>query len=318
MGIPLASAEFLIEAARAGVSFRDTATVGRQHLMVGPWRLSRMLRRAGFDGELRWAPGESPWFADPLFKALGAQSLSALDASDYEGASVVADLNEPVPAELHQRFSVVFDGGSLEHIFHATTALRSYMEMVRVGGHLLLTLPANNTFGHGLYQFGPDFFFRALSQENGFSIERALAMEHDVDAPASFLGTSINVEKRGSRYEVVDPAEARLRVQLVNSKPVLMLIQARRISVTPIFSESPQQSDYSARWSQHRLTASPGSEGGGVGPRIRRLLGTRAQQRLLLEVLPTLAPLLDPLRSRRHRRRRSFRNRRSFIPAKRN
>src|SRR5207248_4197894 len=150
MGIPKATAHFLIEAKQGGVSFERTATVGRQHLMVGPWQLARALSRAGllkdhksFYRNLE----ESPWYADPLFNVLGATELTAIDISDYEGATVTADLNRPVPRELRERFSVLFDGGSLEHIFHATKALQNYMEMIAIVGHLLITTPGNNMFG---------------------------------------------------------------------------------------------------------------------------------------------------------------------------
>ncbi len=34
------------------------------------------------------------------------------------------------------------DGGTLEHIFNVPVALKSYMEMVRVGGHLILVCPS--------------------------------------------------------------------------------------------------------------------------------------------------------------------------------
>jgi 2-polyprenyl-3-methyl-5-hydroxy-6-metoxy-1,4-benzoquinol methylase len=57
----------------------------------------------------------------------------------------------------------VFDGGTLEHIFDYPTAIKNCMKMVKPGGHLLLTTPANNWFGHGFYQFSPELFYSFVS-----------------------------------------------------------------------------------------------------------------------------------------------------------
>lgn len=54
------------------------------------------------------------------------------------------------------------DGGALEHTFNVPVALTSYMEMVRVGGRLILVSPANDHFGHGFYQFSAELFYSAL------------------------------------------------------------------------------------------------------------------------------------------------------------
>ena len=60
-----------------------------------------------------------------------------------------------MPPALRERFSVVIDGGLLEHVFDFPTAIRNCMRMVRQGGHLILNLPVNNFPGHGFYKFGP-------------------------------------------------------------------------------------------------------------------------------------------------------------------
>lgn len=321
MGVPAASAQFLIEAANSGVSFERTATIGRQHLAVGPRRLGRLLRSHG-----RWPEGATRadlsrtlaqdfGWADPLFHLLGAKKLTAIDASDYEGADLVLDLNAPVPEELHDRFSLVFDGGSLEHIFNAPLALGSLMRMVEVGGHLVMTSPANNYFGHGLYQFGPDFFYRALSPESGYEVERMFALHADFEAGATFLGRNFGVEKTGPRYAVANPQLVGERVQLVNRHPVMLFVQAKRVSHAPIFARHPQQSDYPPRWAEHSAV----TEHRGPAPNQHRrrslrgrMLTPRTQLYLALDVMPQLARLFDPLRHVRLSLHRSLRNRRHY------
>ncbi len=316
MGIPGATAEFLIDAARDGVRFDRTLTIGRQHLMVGPWHLARMLDRAGMlpggRKELYRDLAEHLWFAEPLFRSFGAEDVVSLDVSGFEGSSNIWDLNEPVPDDLHERFDVVFDGGSLEHVFRAPTALASYMRMTRVGGHLILTVPGNNLFGHGLYQFGPDFFYATLSEANGFVVEQMLAIPEDVDAPARLFGTAIGVERRGRPYHVADPARVGGRVQLVNRRPVMLMVRARRVARRDLFATTPQQSDYVSRWKASDAEGGPQRRRSRPAAVADRLLSPRVKLHLLLDVLPRLAPVFDPLRARRESRRRSLRNRDHF------
>ena len=165
----------------------------------------------------------------------------------YEGADIVHDLNRPLPQSLHGSFDVVLDGGLLEHVFNFPMALKNSMEMVKVGGHLLLIAPANNNFGHGFYQFSPELFFRALSAENGFTIERMLAIENDAEF-ARLLGVRYVSELKGRWYKVTDAAQLGERVTLINRRPVMLFSRARRTECAPVFAEYPQQSEWIAAW----------------------------------------------------------------------
>ena len=44
---------------------------------------------------------------------LGASSITVLDASPYEGADTIHDMNTPVPEAWHGRYDVVIDSGWL-------------------------------------------------------------------------------------------------------------------------------------------------------------------------------------------------------------
>jgi 2-polyprenyl-3-methyl-5-hydroxy-6-metoxy-1,4-benzoquinol methylase len=65
-------------------------------------------------------------------------------------------MNLPISETLRQRYSVVYDGGKLEHVFNQPQALKNCMEMVRVGGYFLQTNTANKFMGHGFWQFSPE------------------------------------------------------------------------------------------------------------------------------------------------------------------
>ena len=309
MGASLATAEFLVQSRKAGVRFDRTGTIGRQAVFAGPERLLRLLRRygayAGTRAEFYALCGEDPLFLDPFLKALGAESVTAIDASDYEGAQIIHDLNEPVGPELHGRFSALFDGGTLEHVFDVPTALRSYMQMVEVGGHLIVHTMANNNLGHGFYQFSPELFFRALAPENGYETERVVVTENDIGW-GSLLGTSAPVESTGPWYEVADPETVRSRVELVNARPLVIQVLARRVADVPIFATPPLQSDYVAGWDS--AAAAPAAAPRGWRRHIAGRLSPGGQMSLMLDLLPLAVRVTGVGRGWRDRRKRSFAN----------
>jgi hypothetical protein len=313
VGVSHATAEFLAQAVASGVNPERTGTVGRQEVFVGPGRLMRLLDRY----DLR-PPGlgrreflasfrDEPGLLDPFLRALGAREIAAIDASAYEGADIVHDLNAPLPDELRDRFTLLFDGGTLEHVFNAPLALQSYMAMVELGGHLIVHTMANNYFGHGFYQLGAEFFFRALVPSNGYAVERVVLLENDI-AWRRVLGLPVPVELSGPWYEVVDPQSVNERVLLQTGRPIVIQVQARRTGEVPREPIAPHQSDYSAMWDGQ--TAPAGA------PSARRALEQRIapelRMQIRLDVVPVLLSFFSPLHRRRERARRSFRNRRHF------
>jgi hypothetical protein len=107
------------------------------------------------------------------------------------------------------------------------------MEMVKVGGSLLLFTPSNNQLGHGFYQFSPELFYNILSESNGFQVNNMVAIEL---SPAH------------RHYKVSNPSDIRARVTLTNSWPVILFVQAERVKKVPLFTQTPQQTDYQAAW----------------------------------------------------------------------
>lgn len=228
MGMDSNSVKALVWLYRRGVKFGSVACLGRQGLHVDSQTLQRLLAGIG-------APPAGE-YSEELFKLLGASSVESFDASDYERATHVHDFNLAIPREFHERYDTVLDGGSLEHIFNVTAALANCMAMVKSGGYYIGFTPANNFFGHGFYQFSPEFYFRAFTPANAFAIEHVIAYE---DRPGA------------AWFGVADPAEVRERTVLVNGRLTYLLVVARKLrSCTEFFSRAPQQSDYAAAWQE--------------------------------------------------------------------
>ena len=225
MGLDADCIRFLTTASARGHRLGDVLTLGRQELSDGT-RIARA-------HSLLEPPDESRRFAEWALRGIGATSVGSLDASAYEQASVIHDLNAPLSEAHHERFDTVIDGGTLEHVFDVRQSLSTLMQLTRVGGSVFLFTPANNQMGHGFYQFSPELFFRAFAPSNGFEIRRMVLQ------PLVFLRRS---------YEVANPAVVGERVALIHRAPVRLLVHAVRTGNVPIFAEAPQQSDYSTAW----------------------------------------------------------------------
>jgi len=240
LGINAPCAALLARAKQAGVNFSDTLTIGRMGLAVPAAELTAIARTLGLDtaicGDL-----VRDEFADRFFRlVLGAEDLRSIDYSPYQEASILHDLNQPVPTELHESCDVLYDGGAMEHVFDVRQVMANYMNMVRTGGHIFINVPANNLFGHGFYQFSTEFFFRVFEPRNGFAVRDMLVIE------SPFI--SVEAGRHWRCFRSIDPAEAGARVRLVSNKPLMLFVQAERTECVVPFAQPPMQSDYQTRW----------------------------------------------------------------------
>lgn len=241
MGLCRASARLLVGGMNAGVDFTDCLQVGRQSMHINAKDLSGIFTSGGIAADA--AAIASSAYAEPFFAALGAKTVSSLDASSYEDATFIHDLNSPLPDDqLINRFSVVHDGGLLEHVFNFPLALKTCMEMVKLGGHFTQVTVANNLMGHGFWQVSPELVFSAFTPENGYALRAVLLHE---------------VRPNGAWFAVGDPSAHQRRVQLCNRRETFLLVIAQRTALVPIFGKPPQQSDYVAMWTGTRSPKRP-------------------------------------------------------------
>lgn len=256
MAVDFRGAELLLFSEKLGVSFSRTLTIGRQHVAIPPAGHRIIEQSYGAHPSLRQR-GEAA-FADKFFQEIGAKQIESLDFSDYQGATLLHDLNAPIPEAWHDRYDAVFDGGSLEHIFNFPQAIRNCMSLVKPGGHFMTVTPANNWLGHGFYQFSPELYFRVFSPENGFEVVRV------------FLASA---EPGGKMFRVEDPAKVGSRVGVVDDQPTVLLLLARRSTEKMGFFESvPQQSDYSTRWESSDADGTVGTRGQGIKAAMKSVI----------------------------------------------
>ena len=236
MGITANCVRFLFYAKQQSVSFQKTLMLGRLNLYASKEDIKknillfknnvRSVDEAGFKDE----------YSEPLFEILGSETIDSIDYSNYEKATIIHDLNEPVPDSLKGKFTAIVDGGTIEHVFNFPQAIKNCMEMLAVGGHYTGITPVNNTMGHGFYQFSPELYFNIFRNENGFRVKKIIIYVQYPDGSYSVW------------YEVMDPQKVKNRVMLSNSNPTYIMVIAEKIANVPVFLKTPQQSDYETLW----------------------------------------------------------------------
>jgi hypothetical protein len=112
-------------------------------------------RRTDLNGE---RPKNKPMSDEEFFRFLGFDGVFSCDVSTYENPSMILDLNVPVPSDLHNRFDVIYDGGTMEHVFNVPAVLANIHVMLKRGGRVVHVSPASNMVDHGFYCFSPTFF----------------------------------------------------------------------------------------------------------------------------------------------------------------
>jgi len=229
MGFDTNGVKLLIHAKNLDVNFDKVITIGRQGLHLKEKELQNLIRKAGLSTDAGKDIFKNNNYAEPFLKLLGATIADSLDASDYEGATLIHNLNLPISNDLKSKYTLVIDGGSLEHVFNFPVAIKNCMDLIQKNGYYIGITPANNFFGHGFYQFSPELYYRIFSPSNGF---RMVKMYFYINC------------KGGAFYEVSDPLDVHQRVAMVNSYPSYLFIIAQKEDEKEVFMQMPQQSDY--------------------------------------------------------------------------
>ncbi len=297
MAIDSETARLFIAAKKAGVTFGRMLMLGRQNILLRPSETQALFDSYGLKPDPRLLTPEAyvkPPFAEPLFESLGATSCEAMDFSPYEGAALVHDLNEPLPPQHVEKFDLVFDGGTLEHVFNFPQALHNAMQLVKSGGWYSGFTCGNNWFGHGFYQFSPEVYYRALSRANGFSKCAVFVVPEG-------LGLKW--------YLVQDPARLHTRTNLINSLRTPLLILAQKSAPTPAKLKL-QQSDYAPYWQKNAPVLNTGK----VREDTMPVLSFKAK---LYRLMPTLTRRLATLEARRWCPEYTIRKQKVFVPVRR-
>ena len=248
MGINYAGFQLLAKMSRSFQPKGRTLMLGRQKFDL---RANRWISRTHFTRALKTAGIDRPItdFAQPdrysetMFRELGLGEIEALDASEFEGADLVWDLNIPIPSELRGQFDLVVDGGTLEHVFNIIQALENVEELLAPGGRFVSLTPFNGYPGHGFYQFSPELVWSYWKSTRGFTVHSCL-----VSTPkGTFSRDLTDTRELGARIEFdIGPAF----LGRLPARRLLMCYDVEKPQVAPASDERQPalQSDYEKRW----------------------------------------------------------------------
>lgn len=241
MGVDAGALGLMALARSSGADFSRVVTIGRHRLNVSTDDLEIFFRQRNRpDLAARVSDGSMEGYCEQLLKvAFGAECVKSIDASDYEQADIVHDMNAPLLCNEH--YSIVLDFGTLEHVFNVPVALDNVAALCSTGAHILHVLPSNNYVGHGFYQFSPELFYQVYAPERGYEGTRVFA------APAS----TPNVW-----YEVKAPRDVGARVDITSRDQMHLLVLTRKVGEPiPLVQKPVQQSDYVTMWKTERKVA---------------------------------------------------------------
>lgn len=116
--------------------------------------------------------------AATYFDALGLTDRTSVD---IPGAHLAPDrthdLNTPLPADLRERFGLVVDPGTTEHVFDVRTALANVVSALRPGGTVIHLVPIYSYNG-GYFSINPNVL-HDFYEANGFADIRAFIIMWD-------------------------------------------------------------------------------------------------------------------------------------------
>ncbi|MDA9463536.1 class I SAM-dependent methyltransferase [Bradyrhizobium sp. CCBAU 53415] len=229
MGIDLTGLRALSFANRVyGFDFRNTVTLGRHEIHFWKQEFQAVQRNSSLAYDQSISVG---LYCEPLLRKLGAENIVSVDASAFEGASLVHDFNLPIPSDMHGKFDTFLDFGSIEHVFDVAQVVDNIVNLVRPGGHVLIATNANGFPAHGLYQYSPEFFYSLFSKRNGFED----------------TGVFLVRPSRPKRWHLIKPPVAlNRRNQIPFEEQTVLVVFSRKVRNASDLSV--QQSDYDATW----------------------------------------------------------------------
>ena len=214
------------------LDFSTSCSIGRQEL-----RASEIFLKLICDSKNIILENYKISYLDELINNFACNKFDSIDYSNFEGSNIIHDMNKAISSDLYFKYSFVFDGGTLEHIFNVTEAIKNSMLLVKPGGHYIGVHPCNNQSGHGFYQFSPEFYFRVFNEENGFIIKKAFVYKAKVNNKCV--------------QEISDPSSVNSRVSLISLCPLNLFIIAERVNEIVPFKTFPIQSDYELLWNNN-------------------------------------------------------------------
>ena len=138
-------------------------------------------------------------FARDFWVALGFE-YTAIDVDGSPG-SIPLDLNyDQVPGTLQNRYGLVTNLGTTEHICNQLNAFKAIHDLAAPGGVMIHHLPAGGMLNHGLVNYNPKFFWHlARSNEYRWLYMSFFGGAHHYPIPKNLLDCIESYDPASSR-----------------------------------------------------------------------------------------------------------------------
>ena len=109
--------------------------------------------------------------------------ITIFDFEKVEGNEVERDFNFPIDIKFEQKFDVIFDMGTCEHIFNLAQAFTNIHKMLKIGGFVYHGGPLCWP-NHGFYGYNPTLFYD-FYEDNGSEVIELFLKSHGSDQPVT-------------------------------------------------------------------------------------------------------------------------------------
>lgn len=148
MGISAIHAELIIREHKFRPLPKTVHLLGRQTVQLNYQQISAILVRHGIapsavsieiDRTTSFAIASGQDFISDatFFGLLGVTKIRAIDHSDFEGADIILDLNQPISADLAGTAEFVYGGSVLDNVFDPATYIKNIARLLAPSGRLL-------------------------------------------------------------------------------------------------------------------------------------------------------------------------------------
>jgi hypothetical protein len=148
--------------------------------------------------------------ADTFFKAFNFSEVVTLDIPQCEyPPDIVHNLNEPFPSSMVNRFGLIIDPGTTEHVFDMKTCLTNIVLALKIKGVIIHQVPVYSYNG-GYYSINPNVLYD-FYRLNGFSQIKSYIILWDRYWPYTGLYRcyKYSPELLGGRHSLADRDQCR-------------------------------------------------------------------------------------------------------------
>lgn len=161
-----------------------------------------------------------------LFRAMNV-NFEVIDFTDWTGSEIVFDLNQPIYKEWHEKYDLVIDPGTTEHVFNIAQVMINILLITKKDGYIYHQTPFSLP-NHGFYSISPTFYID-FYEENDAVLEsyKILSLaedEKDLNIREPFSHThgtsSILVKKVKHKEEIAFPIQGKYKNSFTDDEAI--------------------------------------------------------------------------------------------------